>query len=429
MVLCCAEGATCVRGRTGFRLLWAGQTASVFGTAISALAIPTIAIVSLHASPFAVGLLGAAQFAPFPILGLVAGVWVDRWSRRTTMLVADVVRAAALVTIPVAAALHALTFAELLAVAACVGTASVFFDVAYQSLVPSLVDRDRLEGANARLEFSNSAAQIAGNGLAGGLIALAGAPTAIVVDACSYVVSILTLSAMRVRETHRDDPSAERVPFVRALREGLAVVFESPVLLRLAGATATSNLGGSMVMAVYLLYAYRVLHLSPAVVGLIFALANAGFAGALFAPRIARRFGTGRTLVWSMSITMAAAFALPLALVWQPVAVLLAVELVITMGAPIYNITQVSLRQRLVPADLLGRMNATMKTLVWGTLPLGMLIGGALGNTIGIVPTLVAGAIVGICAVPWLLGDAIRTLPQAPAPAAHSSVMSSADAG
>ena len=406
-----------MKGRTGFRLLWAGQTASVFGTAVSALAIPTIAIVALGASPFAVGLLGAVQFAAFPVLGLVAGVWIDRWSRRTTMLVADVVRALVLTTIPLAAVWHVLGYAQLVAVAACVGVASVFFEIAYQSLVPALVDHDRLEGANARLEFTNSAAQIAGNGLAGGLIALFGAPLAIVVDAASYVLSVLTLTAIRVRETHREDTS-ERVPFWRALREGLGVVFSSPVLVRIAGATATSNFGGSIVMAVYLLYAYRVLHLSPAVVGIVFAVGNVGFAGALLAPRIARRFGPGRTMLSCLAIPLLAGFALPLAQFAQPVVVLIAVEITITVFVPIYNITQVSLRQRLVPAAQLGRMNATMKTLVWGTIPLGMLTGGALGSAIGIVPTIVTGVVVGALAIAWLLGEPIRSLPRAPVPGA-----------
>ena len=413
MVLRCDRGRSAgVTGRTAFRLLWAGQTASVFGTAVSALAIPTIAIAALKASPFEVGLLGAMQFAAFPILGLAAGVWVDRWSRRATMLVADVIRALVLATIPVAAALHALGYAQLVAVATCVGIASVFFDVAYQSLVPSLVEHDRLESANARLEFTNSAAQIAGNGLAGGLIALVGAGLAVVVDAASYVVSVVALATIRAREVHRDEATGQ-VPFGRAMREGLGVVFGSPVLVRIMGATATSNFSGSMVMAVYLLYAYRVLHLSPAVVGIVFAAGNVGFLGALLAPRIARRFGPGRTMATCLAIPMLAGFALPLAQIAQPVAVLLAVEITITVFVPIYNITQVSLRQRLVPAAQLGRVNATMKTLVWGTIPLGMLTGGALGNAIGIVPTIVVGVVAGTLAIPWLLGAPIRTLPRA----------------
>ena len=402
-------------GRAAFRWLWAGQTASVLGTAVSSLAIPTIAIVVLRASPFAVGLLETVQFAAFPLLGLIAGVWVDRWSRRATMLVADVARALALGSIPVAAVAHVLGYAQLVAVAACVGVASVFFEVAYQSLVPSLVEPAELEGANARLEFSNSAAQIAGSGLAGALISFAGAPVAVIVDAASYVVSVMTLSALRVRETHRGERSPERAPFVVELREGIAVVLQSPAIVRIAAATATSNLGIAMMMAVGLLYFYRVLHLSPFTVGMLLALSNLGFAGALFAPRIARRFGAGRTMAWALSIAVLSQFLLPLALFVPPLPVLFAAELAMTACVPLYNITQISLRQRLIPSDKLGRANATLRTVVWGTLPLGTLLGGALGSAIGIVPTLVAGAIVATCAIPWLLTAPIRALRAEPA--------------
>ncbi len=235
-------------GRAGFRWLWAGQTASVFGTAVSGLAIPTIAIVALRVSPFAVGLLAAVQFAAFPLLGLVAGVWVDRWSRRATMLVADVVRALALASIPLAAYAHLLGYAQLLAVAACVGVASVFFDVAYQSLVPAIVEHDDLERANARLQVTESAAQIAGNSLGGALIALVGAALAVVVDAASFVVSVLTLSVLRVHEPHRAADAAPHAPFLREVADGIDVVRTSPVLVRIAGATATSNLGIAIAM-------------------------------------------------------------------------------------------------------------------------------------------------------------------------------------
>lgn len=419
-------------GRAAFRWLWAGQAASVLGTAVSALAIPTIAIVGLNAAPFAVGALEAVQFAAFPLLGLVAGVWVDRWSRRTTMLVADVVRALALASIPLAALAHVLGYAQLVAVAASVGVASVFFEIAYQSLVPALVEPDRLEIANARLEFTRSAAQIAGNGLAGALISLLGAPAAVVVDAASYVVSVLTLAMMRVREPHREKAAArtdaagaaatERASFAGELREGIAVVLASPVMVRIAGATATSNLGIAMMLAVGLLFFYRVLHLSPAIVGVLLAVSNLGFAGALFAPRIARRFGAGRTMLWAMAIGMLSQFLIPLALVLPPLPALFAAELAISACVPVYNITQISLRQRLIPADKLGRANATLRTVVWGTLPLGTLIGGALASTIGIVPTLVVGAAIGTSAIAWLLTTPIRALRAEPDPAKTNAV-------
>lgn len=409
MVLC-AKSRAMTSSRAAFRWLWAGQTASMVGTAISALAIPTYAIVVLGVSPFAVGVLGAVQFAAFPVLGLPAGVWVDRWSRRRTMLVADVVRAVALGSIPLAAFAHVLSFAQLLVVAACAGVASVFFEVGYQSLVPAIVDHDDLERANARLQVTRSIAESGGSGFAGALIALAGAAFAIAVDAVSYVVSIVSLLFMRVHETHLVRSTTVPPDFFRELRQGVAVLLGSAVWLRIVGATATFNLGISITLSVYLLYLYRVLHLSPAVAGGLLAVSNLGFAGAFFAPRIARRFGVGRTLLVATAIAAFSQLLLPLALVVAPLPVLFVAELAITACIPIYNVTQVSLRQRTIPAELLGRANATLKTIVTGTFPIGTLAGGVLGGTIGIVPTLVAGTLITICAVPWLLGAPIRAL-------------------
>jgi MFS family permease len=393
------------------------------GSAISSLAIPTYAIIVLGAAPITVGLLEAVPFAAFPVLGLFAGVWVDRWSRRTTMLVADAARAVALGSIPLAAFAHVLGYPQLLAVAACAGVAAVFFEIAYQSLVPSIVDRDDLERANARLQMTRSIAEIGGNGLGGTLIALFGAAVAIAVDAASYVVSFVCLLAMRAQETHLGG-GAQRPEFFRELRAGIDVLLGSPVWLRIAGATATFNLGIALMSSVYLLYLYRVLHLSPAVAGGLLAVSNLGFGGAFFAPRIARRFGVGRTLAVTTSIAAFSQLLLPLALVVSPLPVLFVAELGITACIPIYNIAQISLRQRTIPAELLGRANATLKTIVASVMPVGMLLGGALGGTIGIVPTLVAGTLVTICAIPWLLTAPIRALR-----ADHSSVMSPAESG
>jgi MFS family permease len=415
MVLCCGEGAIVTSSRAAFRWLWAGQTASMLGTAISSLAIPTYAIVVLGVSPFAVGLLGAVQFAAFPVLGLFAGVWVDRWSRRSTMLAADAVRALAIGSIPVAAFAHVLGYAQLLVVASITGVAAVFFEVAYQSLVPAIVARGDLERANARLQLTRSIAEVGGTGLAGALIALIGAALAIVIDAVSFLVSFGSLLAMRVRETHLAERIANREPFIRELRDGIDVVLRSPVWFRIVGATATFNLGISVTGSVYLLYLYRMLHLSPAVAGALLAVSNLGFAGAFFAPRIARRFGVGKTLVATAAIAAISQLLLPLALVTSPLPVLFAAELAITACIPIYNITQVSLRQRTIPAELLGRANATLKTIVTGVFPIGTLAGGALGGTIGIVPTLVAGTLITICAIPWLLAAPIRALRADPA--------------
>ncbi len=405
-----------MNGGAGFRRLWAGQTASVFGTAISALALPTVAILTMHAPAFLVGVLEAAQFAAYPVLGLVAGVWIDRWSRRRTMLVADVVRGLALCTIPLAAYVHALSLAQLVAVALVVGTASVFFDIGYQAFVPSLVPASWLEHANARLEASNSVSTLTGAGLAGALIGVLGAPLAVAVDTATYALSAVALAGIRVREAHHDAGGrAERVAFRPALRAGLETVFGSPLLRSLMGATTCINLGWSIVSAVYLLFFYRVLHFSPALVGALVACGNAGFLGALAAPRIGRRFPAGRVLAVTVLGCVGATFAIPLAALFQPVAVIVAVQLVAAMCIPIYIVTQLSLLQRLVAPELLGRTNATMKTVMRGGMPLGALIGGTLGSTIGIVPTICAGAIVMLAAIPWLFVREIRALGTAPA--------------
>jgi len=395
--------------QAAFRWLWAGQTTSAVGSAISVLAIPTIAIVALHASPIAVGTLEAVEFAAFPLLGLVAGVWIDRWPRRTTMRVADLVRGVALASIPLAALVHALGFPQLVAVAACVGIASVFFQVAYQSLVPALVDEAELERANARLELTSSGAQVTGSALAGALIAAIGAPLTVVLDAASFGISALTLAVVRVRETHLEAGSPH-ASFATSLRQGIAAVMRAPVILRIAGATAMSNFGIAMGTAVYLIFLYRVLHLSPAITGALFAVSNAGVAGALFAPRIARRFGAGRAMLWSLTLAVVSQFLVPLAVLAPPLPLLFAAQVAMTACVPIYNITQVSLRQRLIPAELMGRANATIRTVVWGTMPLGLIAGGALGSTIGIVPTLIVAAAVACTAIPWLLSAPVRAL-------------------
>lgn len=381
----------------------------MFGTAISKLAIPTIAIITLGATPFAVGALEAAETIAFPLLGLVAGVWIDRWSRRGTMLAANVVRAVALATIPLAATAHVLGYAQLFAVALVVGIASVFFAIAYQPFVATIVPTEQLETANARLEFTNSAAQIGGNGIAGGLIALVGAPLTVIIDAATYVVSVFTLAMIRVREPHRD-ASVPRLAFLPALREGIEVVFRSPILRRIAFAVAAYNFGWSILMAVYLLFMYRVLHLSPAVVGVLFAVANFGFAGALLAPRLAQRYGSGPTMIGALAIAATAQFIYPVALYVNPLPVLFAAELLGTMFVPIFNITQVSLRHRLVAPEKHGRLNATLRTIVSAAVPVGMLIGGGLAATAGIVPTLVIGAAVSATALFPLLSRTVAEL-------------------
>ncbi len=393
-----------------FNWLWTGQTISLFGSAVSRLAIPTTAIFALHASSFEVGALGAATFIAFPVLGVFAGVWVDRWPRRRILIVSDIVRALALATIPLAAALHALTLTQLFAVALVTSVGSVFFDVAYQAYLPDLVAVEGLTDANARLELSNSAAQIGGNAAAGGLIAALGSPLTVAVDAASFMLSVATLLCIRRPAAPRPAGVVQTQTFRRQVRDGLNCVFSNAALLRIVACTATSNFGGSMLGAVYLVFTYRTLHLSPSVVGVILAVGNAGFIGALVAPRIVKRFGLASTLIWSMLLAAVVQAFVPLAARGFAIPFLIAEQFVASAATPVYNIAQVSWRQSTVAAELQGRMNATVRTIAWGTLPLGAIVGGALSERIGIIPTLVVAAIVQVSAVIWLLNQDVRAI-------------------
>jgi MFS family permease len=403
-----------------FVKLWTGQTISLFGTQISQLAIPLAAALVLNASPAQMGLLAAFEFAPFLLLSLFAGVWVDRMYRRPVLIVADVGRALLLGSIPAVGFLGLLRIEQLYVVGLLTGVFTVFFDVAYQAYLPVLVSREHLVEGNSKLEMSRSVAQIAGPGVAGALVQLITAPLAVLVDAVSFVASVISLLLIQ---------SPEPPPPVRSdgkhgsmwseLREGLGVVLGNPLLRSIAGCTGTSNLFGNAVQAVYLLYVTRELGLPPAVVGLIFALGGPGaLLGAMLAGPLARRFGLGRTIIGSIAIGAISNLLIPLASGPQPLLVGMLMVPMLVGGAtsPIYNINQVSLRQAITPDRLQGRMNASMRFLVWGTIPIGALLGGGLGQTIGIYPTIVAMVICELLAPLWIVFSPVRQLRLQPEP-------------
>ncbi len=398
-----------------FRKLWIGQTISQFGSQVTLVTLPLVAALTLGATPAQMGILGAAEYAPFLALGLVAGIWVDRLPRRPILIAADLARTALLAVIPVAAWLGALRMELLYVVAALAGCATVFFDVAYQSYLPALVRRDELAEGNSKLEASRSVAQIAGAGLAGGLVQLLTAPVALLVDAASFLLSAAVLGRIRAAE-----PAAMRRPATRRLRaeigEGLRVVFGNPLLRPIAACTATSNFFGSIGLAVFVLYVTRELRLAPGLVGVVFAAGNGGaLLGAAVAGRVTRRCGLGTAIIGAIALGGIARLLLPLAGSLPAVALPLLVAAWALLGVGvIYDIGQVSLRQAITPDHLLGRMNATMRFLVWGTIPLGSLAGGALGEWLGLRPTLVVGALGSLLAPLFPLLSPVRALREQP---------------
>ena len=375
--------------------LWTGQTISEFGSQISGLAIPWLAAVSLHATAFQFSLLGVLGFLPFIVFALPAGVWVDRLRRRPILIVGDASRAVLLALIPVLWATGTLEIWHLLVIQFVVGVFTVFFDVAYQSYLPSLVDREQLVDGNAKLQLTVSTATVAGPGLAGVLISALTAPYAIVLDAASFVVSTLFMIPIRRKEKLPERTAgAPRPKMLPELKEGLAYVVRHPHLRAIAACTGSANFFGSISFTIALLYLVRVLDMSSFEVGFVFAVFGIGSIGAaLIANPIQRRIGVGRAIVLPAVMFPLVTLSYPLAPKGFPLPVLIAGAVIGGYSAVAYNITQVSLRQAITPERLQGRMNASMRWIVWGTLPLGQLAGGAIATVWGLTAALWVGAI------------------------------------
>ena len=403
-----------------FLKLWAVETVSEFGSQVTVLAVPTVAILVLHAGPFQVGVLSALEFLAFPTLGLVAGVYADRLRRRPIMIACDIGRLLALGSIPVAFVLDALTLQQLYIVALLTGIFTVFFDVSYPSCLPALVDRPNLIEGNTKLEVTRSASQISGPAVAGLLIQWIGGARAVAVDALSFLASAFALALITTPEPEpRPSTASGATGFIPEMREGIDVVFKSPILWRIAGCTATTNLGSNMIFgAVFLVFAYRDLHLSAAVVGIIFGISSVGWlVGAFLAAWLARTFGLGMTLGLSILLGGLITLATPLALIGVPAIILSVLGFLNNLFVPVYNINQVSLRQSITPDRVQGRMNATMRTIVWGTIPVGAFTGGILGTTIGVVQTIILGSVVSALAALWIFLGPVARLKEQPVPA------------
>jgi MFS family permease len=396
-----------------FLRLWGAETISQFGTAVSQLAIPLVAIIVLDTSAFGVAVLGTFEFLPFLLFALPAGVWVDRLPRRPILVLADLGRALALASIPIAAAFDALTLAQLYVVGFLVGVLTVFFDVAYQSYLPSLVERAQLVEGNSKLEVSRSAAQIGGPGLGGVLVSALTAPYAIVADAISFLGSALFVWRIRRREAPHVAESAPNL--WRELREGLRYLFGDARWRAIAVYVSTFNFFSNVMFAIYLVYAVRELDLSPAVIGVIFAVGNTGWLlGAVAAARVSRGLGIGRTLITGAVLAGAGSLLVPLAPHAFPIPFLVASGIAVAFGIVIFNVTGISLMQTLTPDRMLGRLNASRRWVVWGTIPLGNLVGGTLATAIGLRETLFVGAVGMTLAFLALVFSPLRTLDRMP---------------
>jgi MFS family permease len=370
-----------------FIRLWSAQTVSQLGSQVTNLALPFVAILVLKATTFEIAALGVVDMLPFVLFALPAGVWVDRLRRRPILIAADWGRAVVLASIPAAYAAGILTLEQLYVVGFLTGTLTVFFDVSYQSYLQSLVEREELSDGNSKLETTRSAAQVAGPGLAGVLVGALKAPYAIAIDAASFVASAVFMT--RIERTETPPEAIERRPMRSEIAEGLRYVWRHPLMRPALLWVATSNFFNSMLGAVLLVFAVRQLHLTAATVGLIFSLGNIGvLAGAMLAPRIGRALGVGRALITLSAVGGAAWFFVPTAAGARAIPFLIASQLLFGFCALAANVVGISLYQAITPDRLLGRMNASRRFVVWGVIPFGGLLGGALGTDIGLRPTL-----------------------------------------
>ena len=366
----------------GFGLLWFGEGVSLLGGATAGVLLPLVAVVAFHAGPGWMGLLSAAAWLPWLVVGLPAGAWVDRLAPRSVMIAADLIAALVVVSVPVAWWLHSLTLAQLLVVALLNGTCAVFFRTAYVALVPQVVVDHDLERANGRLVGTESVAGIAGPGLAGLLTQVISAASGLVVDAASYLVSAACL--WRVRPAPRPPRPPEREPLRHQVRVGVRIVLADRWLRWLSGLGGLSNLGLTGYQALLVLYLVRELRVPPSAVGVLLALgAVGGVLGAALGAPVARRWGSGRASTWLLVLSGPPALLLPLAAPGPRVALVVVAGFLVGAFVVAGNVVRAAWRQRYVPADVLGRVVTAMQLVNYGTMPLGGLLAGGLAATLG----------------------------------------------
>lgn len=407
-------------GNRDFALLWSAASISMLGSAITQLALPTVAILQLHASVAVVGALTLVGWLPELLLSAVNGVVADRVRRRRMLVLCDVVNAVTVGSIPVAAAFGQLTLAHLFAAQAVRAGVGNLSDVTFFSFIPNLVRRETLVDANARLETSVQTSVLAGPGLAGLLIQWLGAARTMAFDAASFAISALLTLGIRNQglPARQAEAGASPASFFADLRAGLHFVFGDRVLRRLALASSLSNFSSAIGMAVGLVFAYREAHLTPGLLGLAITLACLPApVAALNAPRLTRWLGPSRSLALAGALIGVTFLVMPLARSFAAFPVFLAAYVLFNLPNAVWNVAMTTLRQHFTPAPLIGRMMATTMTVSRGSLPLGAAVGAALGSTAGLVPTLLVAGVVTMCSALPLIDRGLRVAELAPSAA------------
>ncbi|MCI0776588.1 MAG: MFS transporter [Chloroflexi bacterium] len=397
-----------------FLRLWGGQTISAFGSLVGGAALQFTAILVLDAAPLQLAALAASTLVPGFLFGLVAGVWVDRLRRRPIMIAADIGRALVLASIPLAWAFDVLHMEHLYVVAFFTGTFTFLFDVAYRSYLPTLIQRDELIEANSKLTASSAATEVGGFGVAGWLVQLITGPLTILVDAVSFIVSALFLHSIKAPEAM--PAIEERSSVLREVVEGLQVVVRDPLLRATAISSITLDFSMRIFGTVVLLYMIQDLGFGPGVLGMIFAVGGvSSLLGSVVAARAGRTLGLGRVMVLGLVVFGLSQLLIPIA--QGPMAVVAMFLIVQQFGDGAYvvrEISEMSLRQAITPEPFLGRQNASFQFGGIAAMLVGTLVGGVLGEVIGLRWTLVVGAGGTFVSAFWLLVSQVRSVVDLP---------------
>jgi MFS family permease len=400
-----------------FLKLWGGETVSLIGTQITEFTLPLVALLTLGATAFEVGLLNGARYAPVVLVSLFAGVWLDQVRRRPVLVNSNLSRAILIGLVPLAAVTGFLSMELLYVVAITVGALTVVFDVGILSYLPGLVDRRHLVDANSKLQTSFALAGIVGPGLAGLLVGLLDPPVVL-----AFQTGSLTIAAVLVMLIRKPEPrpavSADRPSVAKSIAEGLHTVFGDRMLRALLTQSATFNLFQNAVLTVFVVYAVRELRLSPMQLGIVVGSFSVGaLFGALVSNRLRLALGFGRALLVVTVMACLSQLLLLTATGSDPLSISLLVAALLVFGVnlAIYNVNTLTLRQSVTPNRLLARMNASYRLILFGAAPLGAVLGGTLAELVGLRSALVI-AVIGVTTpLAWIFFSPVFRLKDIPA--------------
>jgi len=345
----------------------------------------------------------------FPLLGMFAATLVERWPKRSVMIAMDLGRTLVLSAIPLLFVFHGLNIGVVIVIFGLQAVMGVFHDIAYQSHLPAVVPRENIAEGNTKLELSNTASGSVGPALAGIAMNVISAPFVIALDAVSYAFSAFSIWSMTEKD-FREPMTSKRLPFFEELLAGIKFVRDTPRLGRIAMCTATMNFAGAMASVVTMIFFYRTLHLSPFAIGMIMALSNLGFLGAMLAMRASEKIGLMQTLASSVILNGIGRAVLPVAALVSPVACALISQMLTSFAQPIYNVAQISYRQQVTPLPMQARMHAAMRTINSATALLGAFLGGIIATSLGTEHTLILASAITVAASLWFVPVAQRPI-------------------